>query len=65
MIKNVRRRINKSNNRKECNGELFEIDFWLDDKEISKNQYRDMGYITISELKAINLKCKELGWIKE
>ena len=51
--------------RKECNGELFEIDFWLDDKEISKNKYRDMGYITISELKAINLKCKELGWIKE
>lgn len=51
--------------RKEYNGELFEIDFWLDDKEISKNHYRNMGYITIPELKAINLKCQELGWIKE
>ena len=51
--------------RKEIDGELFEIDFWLDDKEISKNNYRDMGYISMQELKAINLKCKELGWIEE
>lgn len=51
--------------RKECDGDLFEIDFWLKEKEISKNYYRDMGYITMPELKAIYLKCKELGWIEE
>lgn len=49
--------------RKEENGDLFEIDFWLKEKEVSKNYYRDMGYITMQELKAINKKCKELGWI--
>ena len=51
--------------RKKCDGDLFEIDFLLKEKEISKNYYRDMGYITMQELKAINLKCKELGWIEE
>lgn len=51
--------------RKEKDGDLFEIDFWLEDKEISKNYYRDMGYITMQELKAINKKVKELGWLDE
>ena len=51
--------------RKEENGDLFEIDFWLDVKEVSKNYYREAGNITMQELKAINLKCKELGWIEE
>ena len=43
-------------------GDLFEIDFWLCDKEISKNCYRDIGYITMQELQAINKKVEELGW---
>ena len=45
--------------------DLFEINFWKEDKTISKNYYRDMGYITIKELQAINKKCQELGWLKE
>lgn len=49
--------------RKELDGEQFEIDFWLNEREISKNNYRNIGYITIEELKAINKKCEELGWI--
>ena len=49
--------------RKKCDGDLFEIDFWLDEKEVSKNYYRDAGYITMQELQAINKKCEELGWI--
>ena len=51
--------------RKEKDGDLFEIDFWLKDKEVSKNYYRDMGYITMQELKAINKKVEELGWLDE
>ena len=51
--------------RKDYEGYLFEIDFWLEDKTISKNQFRDMGYITMQELQAINKKCKELGWLDE
>lgn len=43
--------------------DLFEINFWKEDKTISKNYYRDMGYITLQELQAINKKCQELGWI--
>ena len=50
--------------RKEENGDLFEIDFWLDDKEVSKNSYCEIGYITMQELQAINQKCKELEWIE-
>ena len=49
--------------RKECDGDLFEIDFWLEERKVSKNYYRDMGYITMQELKAINKKVEELGWI--
>ena len=50
--------------RKECDGDLVEIDFWLKEKTISKNYYREfMGYITMQELKAINKKVEELGWI--
>ena len=49
--------------RKEDDENLFEIDFWLADKEVSKNYYREIGYITMQELKAINKKCEELEWI--
>lgn len=48
--------------RKEIDGDLFEIDFWLDEKEVSKNYYGDAGYITMKELQAINKKCEELKW---
>ena len=48
--------------RKECDGDLFKIDFWLEDKEVSKNYYREAGNITMQELKAINKKVWELGW---
>ena len=51
--------------RKEEDGDLFEIDFWLKEKTVSKNYYRDMGYITMQELQAINKKCKELEWLDE
>lgn len=50
--------------RKEENGDLFEIDFWLDVKEVSKNYYREAGNITMQELQAIIAKCKELEWIE-
>lgn len=46
--------------RKEEDGNLFEIDFWLEDKEVSKNYYREAGNITMQELKAINKKVEEL-----
>lgn len=49
--------------RKEEGGDFFEIDFWLEDKEVSKNYYREAGNITMQELKAINKKVEELGWI--
>ena len=39
------------------------ITFWVKDKEISKNMYSEAGYITMQELKAINKKIEELGWI--
>ena len=45
-------------------GTLLEIEFW-NDKTISKSSGYDVSYITMQELKAINLKCKELGWIEE
>lgn len=51
--------------RKENEGDLFEIDFWLKERTVSKNYYREMGYITMQELQAINKKCKELGWLDE
>ena len=41
---------------------LYEINFWKSDKTVSKNRFRDMGYITMPELQAINEKVKELGW---
>lgn len=44
--------------RNENNGDLFEIDFWLEKETVSKNYY-----ITMEELKAINKKCEELGWL--
>lgn len=46
--------------RKTGDGNYLEIDFWKDDNTVSKNNYRDMGYITMQELQAINEKVKEL-----
>jgi hypothetical protein len=48
--------------RKILDDDLFEINFWKEDKTISKNYYREMGYITTKELQAINKKVEELGW---
>lgn len=48
--------------RKVENEDLFEINFWKEDKTVSKNYYRDIGYITLKELQAINKKVEELGW---
>ena len=42
----------------------LDIEFW-NDKSLSKMCNYDVSYITMQELKAINLKCKELGWIEE
>ena len=42
----------------------LDIEFW-NDKSISKTCNYDVGYITMQELKAINKKCKELGWVDE
>ena len=50
--------------RKIVDEDLFELDFWKEDNTVSKNYYRDMGYITMQELQAINEKCKELRWIE-
>ena len=50
--------------RKEEDEDFFEIDFWLDVKEVSKNYYREAGNITMQELQAIIAKCKELRWIE-
>lgn len=49
--------------RKILDDDLFEINFWKEDKTISKNYYREMGYITTKELQAINKKVEELGWM--
>ena len=38
------------------------IKFW-GDKTISKYEYREAGYLSMQELKAINKKCEELGWL--
>ena len=48
--------------RKTGDGNYLEIDFWKDDNTVSKNNYRNMGYITMQELQAINEKVKELEW---
>lgn len=42
----------------------LDIEFW-NDKSISKMCNYDVSYITMQELKAINKKCQELGWIDE
>ena len=42
----------------------LDIEFW-NDKSISKTCNYDVGYITMQELKAINKKVKELGWVNE
>ena len=49
----------------EEDGDLFEINFWLEHKEISKKYNESTGNITMQELKAINKKVKELGWVNE
>lgn len=41
----------------------LEISFW-NDKTISKEKNYDESYLTVKEIQAINLKCKELGWIE-
>ena len=42
---------------------FLEIEFW-NDKTISKSSvYDDDSFITMQELKAINKKVEELGWI--
>lgn len=43
-------------------GTLLEIEFW-NDKTICKSSGYDVSYIKMQELKAINKKCEELGWI--
>ena len=42
----------------------LDIEFW-NDKSISKMRNYDVSYITMQELKAINKKVKELGWLDE
>ena len=49
---------------KTIDGDLFQINFFKDDKTISKNHFRDVGYITMQELQAINKKCKELRLVR-
>lgn len=58
-------KISKNNN-KEIEFTYCEetINFWLKEKEVSKDIYGSIDFITIDELKAINKKCKELGWIE-
>ena len=42
----------------------LDIEFW-NDKTISKTCNYDISYITMQELKAINKKVEELGWLDE
>ena len=44
-------------------GKELSIIFWKKDKTVSKESNMRCGYITMQELKAINKKCEELGWI--
>lgn len=46
-------------------GADLSITFWYADKTVSKDSNMRCGYITMQELKAINKKCLELGWIEE
>lgn len=40
----------------------IEISFWSD-RTISKERIYDESYLTVTEIEAINQKCRELGWI--
>lgn len=42
----------------------LEIEFWSD-KTISKTSGYDVSYLSMQELKAINEKVKDLGWLDE
>ena len=44
-------------------GADLSIVFWHKDQKVSKESNMRCGYITMQELKAINKKCEELGWI--
>ena len=37
--------------------------FWIKERVFSVSEYCEPKDITVDELKAINLQCKELGWI--
>lgn len=39
------------------------IQFWNDKTFDKINNFEEVEYITMQELKAINYKCEELGWI--
>jgi hypothetical protein len=43
----------------------LEIVFWKEDNIFLKTDCGEMSHFTMQELKAINKKCKELGWIRE
>ena len=43
--------------------EISFIDYYDYGKTVEMNKFGNL--ITMQELKAINLKCKELGWIEE
>lgn len=45
--------------------EDYQIAFLIREREINKRHryLDDAGFITMEELKAINKKCKELGWL--
>ena len=47
-----------------CGEELEQIRFWYDQTVSKANSRFEEAYITMQELKAINIKCKELGWIE-
>lgn len=40
------------------------IQFWNDESFDKINNFEEVEYITMQELKAINKKCQELGWIE-
>lgn len=48
---------------KKVDWERYEINFYKDDKTVGKVYRMESGYITMDELKAINKKVQELGWL--
>lgn len=43
----------------------YYIQFWNDKTVNKKVDFDEIGYLNMQELQAINLKCKELGWVDE